>query len=113
MRGAYKSEKPSAPDQFWSKMAKLILLTGLALLLNAQIGSAYVLSCYFTNWAQYRPGVGIFVPDNIDPCLCTHLLYAFAGMSNEITTIEWNDVTLYKSFNGLKNQYVMRASGII
>ncbi|XP_418051.3 acidic mammalian chitinase [Gallus gallus] len=86
-------------------MAKLILLTGLALLLNAQIGTAYVLSCYFTNWAQYRPGVGSFMPDNIDPCLCTHLLYAFAGMSNnEITTIEWNDVTLYKSFNGLKNQ---------
>ncbi|NXI46480.1 CHIA chitinase, partial [Galbula dea] len=78
---------------------------GLFLLLNAQIGSAYVLSCYFTNWAQYRPGLGKFMPDNIDPCLCTHLLYAFAGMSNnKITTYEWNDETLYKSFNGLKNQ---------
>ncbi|NXP51268.1 CHIA chitinase, partial [Heliornis fulica] len=67
-------------------------------------GTAYVLSCYFTNWAQYRPGLGSFMPDNIDPCLCTHLLYAFAGMSNnEITTYEWNDETLYKSFNGLKN----------
>ncbi|KAM6237056.1 LOW QUALITY PROTEIN: acidic mammalian chitinase-like [Porphyrio hochstetteri] len=86
-------------------MAKLTLLTGLPLLLNAQIGSAYVLSCYFTNWAQYRPGLGSFMPDNIDPCLCTHLLYAFAGMSNnKITTYEWNDETLYKSFNGLKNQ---------
>ncbi|XP_068275372.1 acidic mammalian chitinase-like [Nyctibius grandis] len=86
-------------------MAKLILLTGLVLLLNAQIGTAYVLTCYFTNWAQYRPGVGKYMPDNIDPCLCTHLLYAFAGMANnEITTIEWNDETLYKSFNGLKNQ---------
>nr|XP_005308335.1 acidic mammalian chitinase [Chrysemys picta bellii] len=86
-------------------MAKLMLLTGLALLLNAQIGSAYLLTCYFTNWGQYRPGLGKFKPDNIDPCLCTHLIYAFAGMSNnQITTIEWNDVTLYKSFNGLKNQ---------
>ncbi|XP_061488232.1 acidic mammalian chitinase-like [Rhineura floridana] len=86
-------------------MAKLILLTGLVLLLNAQIGSAYVLSCYFTNWGQYRPGLGRYKPDNIDPCLCTHLIYAFAGMrNNEIATIEWNDVTLYKSFNGLKNQ---------
>ncbi|XP_009886537.1 PREDICTED: acidic mammalian chitinase-like isoform X1 [Charadrius vociferus] len=86
-------------------MAKLTLLTGLVLLLNAQIGTAYVLSCYFTNWAQYRPGLGKFMPDNIDPCLCTHLLYAFAGMSNnKITTYEWNDETLYKSFNGLKNQ---------
>uniref|UniRef100_A0A2K5CNU4 Acidic mammalian chitinase n=1 Tax=Aotus nancymaae TaxID=37293 RepID=A0A2K5CNU4_AOTNA len=67
--------------------AKLILLTG----------SAYQLTCYFTNWAQYRPGLGRFKPDDIDPCLCTHLIYAFAGMqNNEITTIEWNDKTLYQ-----------------
>uniref|UniRef100_A0A7M4EYX4 Acidic mammalian chitinase-like n=1 Tax=Crocodylus porosus TaxID=8502 RepID=A0A7M4EYX4_CROPO len=68
-------------------------------------GSAYVLSCYFTNWGQYRPSPGKYFPKDIDPCLCTHLLYAFAGMTNnEIATIEWNDVTLYKSFNDLKNQ---------
>ncbi|NXA53701.1 CHIA chitinase, partial [Nothocercus julius] len=73
--------------------------------LHFSTGSAYVLSCYFTNWAQYRPGLGSFKPDNIDPCLCDHLIYAFAGMNNnEIATIEWNDVTLYKSFNDLKNQ---------
>ncbi|NXU48030.1 CHIA chitinase, partial [Turnix velox] len=72
-------------------------------LLHTIAGTAYVLSCYFTNWAQYRPGVGSFMPDDIDPCLCTHLLYAFAGMNNnEITTYEWNDETLYRSFNGLK-----------
>ncbi|KAM9690659.1 acidic mammalian chitinase [Dama dama] len=86
-------------------MAKLILLTGLAFLLNTQLGSAYQLVCYFSNWAQYRPGLGSFKPDNIDPCLCTHLIYAFAGMSNnEITTIEWNDVALYSSFNDLKKK---------
>uniref|UniRef100_A0A8C4XYD0 chitinase n=1 Tax=Gopherus evgoodei TaxID=1825980 RepID=A0A8C4XYD0_9SAUR len=80
----------------------LFFFKGLAFLLNAQIGSAYLLTCYFTNWGQYRPGLGKFKPDNIDPCLCTHLIYALAGMSNnQITTIEWNDVTLYKSFNGL------------
>ncbi|XP_006865985.1 PREDICTED: acidic mammalian chitinase-like [Chrysochloris asiatica] len=86
-------------------MAKLTFLTGLLLLLTAELGSAYQLTCYFTNWAQYRPGLGRFKPDDIDPCLCTHLIYAFAGMrNNEITTIEWNDVTLYQSFNGLKNK---------
>ncbi|NXK26154.1 CHIA chitinase, partial [Arenaria interpres] len=74
-------------------------------LLCFSAGTAYVLSCYFTNWAQYRPGLGKFMPDDIDPCLCDHLIYAFAGMNNnEITTYEWNDETLYKSFNGLKNQ---------
>uniref|UniRef100_A0A8D2BBP7 Acidic mammalian chitinase n=1 Tax=Sus scrofa TaxID=9823 RepID=A0A8D2BBP7_PIG len=86
-------------------MAKFVLLTGLALLLNAQLGSAYQLICYFTNWAQYRPGLGSFKPDDIDPCLCTHLVYAFAGMrDNEITTTEGDDVTFYQSFNGLKNK---------
>ncbi|OXB54856.1 hypothetical protein ASZ78_000295 [Callipepla squamata] len=111
MRGSYKSEKQSAPDQFWSKMDKLILLTAHKKKLSHFTFSAYVLSCYFTNWAQYRPGLGKYMPDNIDPCLCDHLIYAFAGMSNnEITTIEWNDETLYKSFNGLKNQYEMLAA---
>ncbi|NXN25016.1 CHIA chitinase, partial [Nycticryphes semicollaris] len=77
----------------------------LPLSLSFSAGSAYVLSCYFTNWAQYRPGLGKFMPNDIDPCLCNHLIYAFAGMNNnEITTYEWNDETLYKSFNGLKNQ---------
>ncbi|KAF6074198.1 chitinase acidic [Phyllostomus discolor] len=86
-------------------MARLILLAGLVLLLNAQLGSAYQLICYFTNWAQYRPGLGRFKPEDIDPCLCTHLIYAFAGMkNNEITTIEWNDETLYQAFNGLKRK---------
>ncbi|XP_049986919.1 acidic mammalian chitinase-like [Alexandromys fortis] len=86
-------------------MAKFILVAGLALLLNAHLGSAYNLVCYFSNWAQYRPGPGHFTPDDIDPCLCTHLIYAFAGMqNNEITTIEWNDVEFYKAFNGLKNR---------
>ncbi|KAM4699628.1 acidic mammalian chitinase-like [Discoglossus pictus] len=86
-------------------MAKQILLTMLAALVSAQLGSAHVLTCYFTNWAQYRPGLAKFTPDNIDPCLCTHLIYAFAGMSkNQITTVEWNDVNLYKSFQNLKKQ---------
>ncbi|MGH0154238.1 UNVERIFIED_CONTAM: hypothetical protein FKN15_049890 [Acipenser sinensis] len=68
-------------------------------------GSSYILSCYFTNWAQYRPGAGKYFPTNIDPCLCDHLIYAFAGMSNnQIKTYEWDDVKLYSQFNGLKNQ---------
>uniref|UniRef100_A0A096MMJ1 Acidic mammalian chitinase n=1 Tax=Papio anubis TaxID=9555 RepID=A0A096MMJ1_PAPAN len=86
-------------------MAKLTLLTGLVLVLNVQLGSAYQLTCYFSNWAQYRSGLGRFTPDDIDPCLCTHLIYVFAGrQNNKITTIEWNDVTLYQAFNGLKNK---------
>ncbi|XP_043925105.1 acidic mammalian chitinase-like isoform X2 [Protopterus annectens] len=79
---------------------------GLAFLLYLQMGSAYKMVCYFTNWAQYRPDPAKYFPDNVDPCLCTNLIYAFAVINdnNEITTYEWNDETLYASFNAIKNK---------
>uniref|UniRef100_A0A8C4ZJ56 chitinase n=1 Tax=Gadus morhua TaxID=8049 RepID=A0A8C4ZJ56_GADMO len=82
----------------------LSLCTGLALLLHVQLGSSYILSCYFTNWGQYRPGAGKYFPTNVDPCLCDHLIYAFAGMDgNMIKTYEWDDEKLYGQFQALKN----------
>lgn len=47
------------------------------------------------------------MPANIEPNLCTHLIYAFSGINeaNELITVEWNDEELYKSFNGLKQRY--------
>merc|ERR1712223_1116732 len=37
----------------------------------------YKVVCYFTNWAWYRPGVGKYIPEDIDPSLCTHVVYGF------------------------------------
>ncbi|XP_008848561.2 acidic mammalian chitinase-like [Nannospalax galili] len=86
-------------------MSKLILLTGLGLLLNAHLGCAYQLMCYFNNWAQHRPDLGSMTPDDIDPCLCTHLIYAFARISNNrITMTDKKDLTDYKAFNSLKRR---------
>ncbi|XP_030623567.1 acidic mammalian chitinase-like [Chanos chanos] len=86
-------------------MGKLAILVGLCTVL-CHFGSASELVCYFTNWSQYRPGTGKFLPANVDPYLCTHLIYAFSviNYANELTTYEWNDETLYQSFNGLKDR---------
>ncbi|KAL0970438.1 hypothetical protein UPYG_G00241920 [Umbra pygmaea] len=85
-------------------MRKVTLVTGL-LLAMCHLGSTYNLVCYFTNWSQYRPGIGTYLPSNVDPNLCTHLMYAFGSINyaNKLTTIEWNDVTFYSSINGLKS----------
>lgn len=50
--------------------------------------------CYFTNWSSKRPGMGKFDPELIDPHLCTHVIYAFAGLKdNRLMPTESNDMT--------------------
>ncbi|XP_073681482.1 chitinase, acidic.1 [Garra rufa] len=85
-------------------MTKLTLLAALGILLTVQMVASTKLVCYMTNWSQYRPGNGKFMPEHIDPFLCTHVVYALATISpdNQITTVEWNDDVLYKSLNELK-----------
>lgn len=39
--------------------------------------------CYYESWAVYRDWGGDFHTSDIDPHLCTHLFYAFAGMNPE------------------------------
>lgn len=56
--------------------------------------NSYRLICYMTNWAQYRPNNTKYVPTNLDPFLCTHVIYAFAAINTttfEIRSFEWND----------------------
>lgn len=35
-----------------------------------------------TNWSQKRPGAGKFTPEDINPSLCTHIIYAFATLTD-------------------------------
>ncbi|XP_055090053.1 chitotriosidase-1 isoform X2 [Symphalangus syndactylus] len=87
-------------------MVRSVAWAGFMVLLMIPWGCAAKLVCYFTNWAQYRQGEAHFLPKDVDPSLCTHLIYAFAGMTNhQLSTIEWNDETLYQEFNGLKKMF--------
>jgi hypothetical protein len=36
----------------------------------------------FNSTAYKRPGGGAMTPEDIDPCLCTHVIYAFSEMEN-------------------------------
>lgn len=40
-----------------------------------------------------RPGGGSMTPEDIDPCLCTHVIYAFSEMdNNQLTPMEKHDL---------------------
>ncbi|GAB1287968.1 Oviduct-specific glycoprotein [Apodemus speciosus] len=86
------------------EMGRLLLLAGLILLMKHSDGTAYKLVCYFTNWAHSRPGPASIMPRDLDPFLCTHLIFAFASMSNnQIVAMNLQDENiLYPEFNKLK-----------
>ena len=54
-------------------------------LVKRQIGDDRRVVCYYANWAVYRQGTAKFTPQNINPYLCTHLIYAFAGLGKDDT----------------------------
>ena len=48
--------------------------------------------CYYTNWGVNRGGDGKFSIQDIDPQLCTHIIYSFAKVNgNGLATTEGND----------------------
>jgi chitinase len=50
--------------------------------------------CYYTNWSQYRPKHGKFLPEDIDPDLCTHIIFAFGWLKKgKLSSFETNDET--------------------
>ncbi|XP_057656172.1 probable chitinase 2 [Diorhabda carinulata] len=74
-----------------------------------------VVVCYLGSWAVYRPNRGSFAIENLDPRLCTHLIYTFAGLNvsqDSLRSLDpWQDLTEdygkggYKRITALKNNY--------
>ena len=44
--------------------------------------------CYFGSWSTYRWASGHFDVEDIDPFLCTHLVFGFAGLDKNTYTIK-------------------------
>uniref|UniRef100_A0A8C9PZG5 Oviduct-specific glycoprotein n=1 Tax=Spermophilus dauricus TaxID=99837 RepID=A0A8C9PZG5_SPEDA len=68
--------------------------------------SKHSLVCYFTNWAPGRPESASTFPRDLDPFLCTHLIFAFASMRNNQIVPETlqDEKILYPQFNKLKER---------
>ncbi|XP_041985359.1 probable chitinase 2 [Aricia agestis] len=74
-----------------------------------------VVVCYVATWAAYRKDDGKFELSNLDPSLCTHLVYSFAGLdeaTNNIKSLDpWQDLEKdygkagYKNMVELKERY--------
>ena len=55
----------------------------LVVMITVSASHGYVRVCYYTSWTQYRPGAGRFLPENVDPFLCTHVVFAFAVINDQ------------------------------
>ena len=65
----------------------------------------YVSVCYYTNWSQYRTQPMNYNTEDIDPSLCSHIIFAFAqinGGDHTLQKFEWNDEQAYAQFSEMK-----------
>ncbi|KAK7111280.1 chitinase-3-like protein 2 [Littorina saxatilis] len=98
-----------------SPLVKSILL--LLCLVESQ-GKAFIRLCYFPNWSNTRQSeYARFDIDDIDPTLCTHLVYAFAAVdvdshrivpmspATENPSATTGKRGRYEQFNDLKRSY--------
>jgi len=60
----------------------------------------YIATCYYGSWAVYRPGAGKFDVEDIDPYICTHHIYTFAGLDEATSTMKSLD-----PYNDLYDNY--------
>lgn len=77
------------------------MLSLISLIILFHFTSAKRIICYTTSWSQYRPDLARFLPEDIDPFLCTHLIYSFVKLNGtNLAPVEWNDESS-DSFTGM------------
>ncbi|XP_056639626.1 probable chitinase 10 isoform X1 [Diorhabda sublineata] len=61
--------------------------------------------CYMTNWSYKRPGSGKFTPEDVNPALCTHIVYAFATLQDhKLAEANNKDPEMYERVIELRNK---------
>jgi len=60
--------------------------------------------CYFARLARFRNGIGKFGPEDIDPRLCTHIMYAFVNLTESFELAPF-EPEIELSVNGKKGSY--------
>ncbi|XP_076164931.1 chitinase-3-like protein 1 [Ptiloglossa arizonensis] len=92
-------------------MYKAVLLIVFLAFVANNVQADKKIVCYFGSWAIYRPGLGKIHISDIDPRLCTHLIYTFVGISTdgEVKILDsWADLANnsgkdgYGKFNALR-----------
>ncbi|XP_055536395.1 probable chitinase 2 [Wyeomyia smithii] len=73
-----------------------------------------VVVCYISTWAVYRKGSASYSLDHFDPRLCTHAIYAFAGLdvdNNAMRPLDpWQDLRDNYGKGGYEKLVGMRAT---
>ncbi|XP_063919537.1 acidic mammalian chitinase-like [Zophobas morio] len=64
---------------------KVTILFVLFIFVNQVWSASDKVICYYASWGAERPGNGKFLPEDIDPNICTHINYAFLGLSDNGT----------------------------
>ncbi|GFO13885.1 chitinase-3-like protein 1 [Plakobranchus ocellatus] len=78
-------------NNFWFLFLLSLFLPPFANLVTA---SEKKIFCYYSSFAQTRQGAGNFLPEDINPHLCTHIIYAFVDISEDgrdLTPFNRND----------------------
>lgn len=58
-----------------------------------------------TSWSQKRPGAGKFTPEDINPNLCTHIVYAFATLTeHKLAEANKKDPEMYERVVALRDK---------
>ncbi|XP_050090378.1 probable chitinase 2 [Anopheles aquasalis] len=98
-----------------------MVLTVVTLILASELANSAivtdhdrVVTCYISTWAVYRPGFASYNLEAFDATLCTHAIYAFAGLDEQNNTIKsldpWQDLREDYGKGGYERLTSMRKS---